>query len=136
MKAEMKNAMINRAQRSPNVEALKDRVSCDPKASLGDGLLSAEDLLKVVFPKSSSRPTTRWMRKLADTGELPHVRLGGKVFFPVERVRALLTGTAPRIKPALSEMSLAELWAEYSRVLDTSGRNAAHAFYINHLTQK
>jgi hypothetical protein len=98
--------------------------------------MKAEDLLKEVFPTLSSRPTTRWMRKLADTGELPHVRLGGKVFFPVERVRALLTGTAPRIKPALSEMSRAELWAEYSRVLDASGRNAAHQFYVEHITQK
>jgi hypothetical protein len=131
------NTPADRAQGSRAIENLKLRTSPAPSArdSHGEQLMSAQDLLAAVFPESS-RPSTRWMRKLAMNGEIPSVVLGGKVFFPVERVRALLTGTAPRTKPALSEMSRAELWAEYSRVLDASGRNAAHQFYVDHITQK
>lgn len=135
-----KNAtpIVDRAQRSRAIENLKDRTSRVPSASVTDGeqLMSAQDILLDVFPKESSRPSQRWIRKLAMNGEIPSVILSGRVFFPVERVRALLTGTAPRKKPAVSEMSRAELWSEYSRVLDASGREAAHRFYQDHITQK
>jgi hypothetical protein len=127
---------VDRAQGSRAIENLKTRTRLSPlPPSSSEQLMSAQDILLDVFP-ASSRPTTRWLRKLAMAGELPSVVLGGKVFFPVDRVRALLTGTAPRIKPEIEAMSRAELWAEYSRVLDASGRNAAHQFYIDHITQR
>jgi hypothetical protein len=127
----------DRARGSLAIENLKGRSAPVHSArdSHGEQLMSAQDILLDVFP-ASSRPSTRWLRKLAMAGELPSVVLGGKVFFPVDRVRALLTGTAPRIKPEIEAMSRAELWAEYSRVLDASGRNAAHQFYIDHITQR
>jgi hypothetical protein len=46
-----------------------------------------EVLLATLWPDEESRPTLRWLRKMTATRSVPHVKLGNRVWFSVQRVR-------------------------------------------------
>lgn len=98
----------------------------------GEGLLTASQVLAKVFPDKASRPSDRWLRRLASKGEVPSVRLGkGKTaphFFKLsEVVQALEKGRD------FGSMGRDELWRHYERTLTERGCEEAHRFYQQHM---
>jgi hypothetical protein len=59
------------------------------KSSINDteGLLTAEELLKAIWPNVKSRPSLRWLREQQAQCAIPSVKLGRLVFFDVDKVR-------------------------------------------------
>ncbi len=53
-------------------------------------LLSADSLLKEVWPDESSRPSLRWLRNMQARRAVPYVKLNRLVFFEADRVRSAL----------------------------------------------
>ena len=98
----------------------------------GEGLLTASQVLAKIFPDKASRPSDRWLRRLASKGEVPSVRLGkGKTsphFFKLsEVVQALEKGRD------FGSMGRDELWRHYERTLTERGCEEAHRFYQQHM---
>jgi len=54
------------------------------------GLLDAPGLLKAVWPDEGSRPSLRWLREMQARRVLPFIRVGRRIYFEPERVRAAL----------------------------------------------
>jgi hypothetical protein len=54
------------------------------------GLVGADTLRLILWPDPSSRPSLRWVRELQAKRVIPFIKLGVKVFFEPERVRAAL----------------------------------------------
>jgi hypothetical protein len=54
------------------------------------GLVGADTLRLILWPDPSSRPSLRWVRELQARRVIPFIKLGVKVFFEPERVRAAL----------------------------------------------
>lgn len=54
------------------------------------GLVSIETLRVALWPDEASRPSLRWLRELQARRRIPFLKIGPKVFFEVERVRAAL----------------------------------------------
>lgn len=60
----------------------------DPNiTSTPEGLLSAEELLKAIWPNPKSRPSLRWLREQQARRTLPMVKIGRLVFFDPAKVR-------------------------------------------------
>jgi hypothetical protein len=54
------------------------------------GLLNAPELLEALWPNRNTRPSLRWLRSLQARRAVPFLKVGHKVFFEAERVRAAL----------------------------------------------
>ena len=54
------------------------------------GLVGVDTLRFILWPDPSSRPSLRWVRELQARRVIPFIKLGVKVFFEPERVRAAL----------------------------------------------
>lgn len=54
------------------------------------GLVSAERLRELLWPDPASRPSLRWVRELQARRVIPFIKIGARVFFEPERVRAAL----------------------------------------------
>jgi hypothetical protein len=52
-------------------------------------LVSGDDLLRVLFPKTS-RPTLRWLRDMQNQRRVPFCKIGRLVFFYPDKVRDAL----------------------------------------------
>lgn len=62
----------------------------NPNTSAPEGLLSAEELLKSIWPNAKCRPSLRWLREQQVRRTLPYVKCGRLVFFcPVKCRKAL-----------------------------------------------
>lgn len=59
---------------------------------LDSTLVSGPELLKLLWEKPS-RPSMRWLRERQKQGDLPYVKIGGKVFFDVEGVKLAIATT-------------------------------------------
>ncbi len=59
-------------------------------SDVNTGLVDAEACLQAVFPVEATRPSLRWFRRLGAHRKIPSVRVGRRVFFNVEKVRAAL----------------------------------------------
>lgn len=55
--------------------------------TISSGLVSGEELLKIVWPDPASRPCLRWLRGLQKTKALPFLKVGRRVFFNPEKVQ-------------------------------------------------
>ncbi len=55
-----------------------------------EGLLGAKALLLALWPDEGSRPTLRWLRSMTKRKLIPYLKIGRRVFFEAERVRAAL----------------------------------------------
>jgi hypothetical protein len=55
--------------------------------STPEGLLTAEELLKAIWPNPKSRPSLRWLREQQSRRTLPMVKIGRLVFFDPAKVR-------------------------------------------------
>ena len=53
-------------------------------------LLTAESLLREVWPDEASRPSLRWLRSMQQRRALPFIKMNRLVFFEADRVRAAL----------------------------------------------
>ncbi len=53
-------------------------------------LLSADSLLREVWPDEASRPSLRWLRNMQSRRALPFTKINRLVFFEPDRVRAAL----------------------------------------------
>lgn len=51
------------------------------------GLLTAEELLKAIWPNEKSRPSLRWLREQQARRTVPFVKCGRLVFFDAAKVR-------------------------------------------------
>lgn len=58
--------------------------------TIKSGLVDVKGLLEQGWPDQSSRPSIRWAREMQARRVIPHIRIGGKVFFEVDRVMAAL----------------------------------------------
>lgn len=54
------------------------------------GLVNGEDLLKVLWPLETSRPTLRWLRSMQERRLVPFKRVSRRIFFDPAEVRAVL----------------------------------------------
>lgn len=54
------------------------------------GLVGVDALRLILWPDPSSRPSLRWVRELQARRAIPFIKVGVKVFFEPERVRAAL----------------------------------------------
>lgn len=63
------------------------------------GLLNAPELLEALWPNPKGRPSLRWLRSLQARRAVPFLKIGHKVFFEAERVRAALRKF--EVKPAI-----------------------------------
>ena len=61
-----------------------------PPAAPPPGLLSIEALRVTVWPDERQRPSLRWLRTLQARRAIPYIKIGRRVFFEAERVRAAL----------------------------------------------
>jgi hypothetical protein len=52
-----------------------------------EGLLEAEELLKVIWPNPKCRPSLRWLRQLQKDRKVPYIKIGHLVFFNPAKVR-------------------------------------------------
>lgn len=62
----------------------------NPQSNTPEGLLSAEELLSVIWPNPKSRPSLRWLREQQARRTLPHVKCGRLVFFDAAKVRQVI----------------------------------------------
>jgi len=53
-------------------------------------LVTAEELLPIIWPNEKSRPSLRWLRTQQDNRAIPYVKMGRLVFFDPEQVRAAI----------------------------------------------
>lgn len=53
-------------------------------------LVGAEDCILILFPCENSRPGLRTWRQWQSNGFLPYVRIGRRIYFDPEQVRAAL----------------------------------------------
>lgn len=53
-------------------------------------LLNGESLLKLLFPDQKTRPSVFWLKKMRQKKVIPFYRVGKRVFFNAEGVRAAL----------------------------------------------
>jgi len=70
-----------------------DEISSNPHPAVQStppGLLNATELLEALWPNPKSRPSLRWLRSLQARRAVPFLKVGHKVFFETERVRAAL----------------------------------------------
>jgi hypothetical protein len=58
--------------------------------ALSTGFLSAPELLEALWPNPDTRPSLRWLRSLQARRAVPFLKVGHKVLFEAERVRAAL----------------------------------------------
>lgn len=58
----------------------------NPPTNAPEGLLTAEELLKAIWPNPKSRPSLRWLREQQGR-TLPMVKIGRLVFFDAAKVR-------------------------------------------------
>lgn len=49
-----------------------------------------ERLLEIIFPDEDSRPTLRWLRKMQKLRRIPFVKIGRRVWFFPDQVRAAM----------------------------------------------
>jgi hypothetical protein len=63
------------------------------------GFVDAHGLLKAVWPDENSRPSLRWLREMQARRALPFIRIGRRIYFEPERVRAALRKF--EVKPAI-----------------------------------
>jgi len=56
-------------------------------------LVSAETLLKQLWPDEADRPSIRWLRSRTKDRTLPHIKLGHLVWFDMDEVREVITAT-------------------------------------------
>jgi hypothetical protein len=68
---------------TPSVPGGSDR-------ALPAGFLSAPELLEALWPNPVTRPSLRWLRSLQARRAVPFLKVGHKVLFEAERVRAAL----------------------------------------------
>ena len=54
------------------------------------GLLNANQLLKAVWPNEESRPSLGFLKNLKARRLIPYVKLGRRVFFDADQVRAAI----------------------------------------------
>lgn len=59
----------------------------NPPTHTPEGLLTAEELLKAIWPNPKSRPSLRWLREQQARRTLPMVKIGRLVFFDPAKVR-------------------------------------------------
>ena len=57
--------------------------------SVEEKLVNVDELLEILWTKQS-RPSSRWLRDRTDSGEIPHVPLGGRIFYSVDAVKEAL----------------------------------------------
>lgn len=62
----------------------------DEETDTPHALVTAETLLKKLFPEESDRPSLRWLRGLQAKRLIPYKKIGRLVFFDVAEVRAAL----------------------------------------------
>jgi len=55
-----------------------------------NALLSAEELLREIFPDDNKRPSVRWLRELQAKRRIPFRKIGRFVFFDPTEVRSAL----------------------------------------------
>lgn len=55
-----------------------------------NALLSAEELLREIFPDDKKRPSVRWLRQLQTKRQIPFRKMGRFVFFDPAEVRLAL----------------------------------------------
>lgn len=111
-------------------EALENRSLAQANA---EGLLSAKQVLAKIFSDNESRPNDRWLRRLAQNGEVPSVRMGGSVFFKLSEVVAALNGDGKPTDEDFERMPLNELWQHYEGLPHT---NAKSEFYRKHISPR
>jgi hypothetical protein len=58
-----------------------------PHSDTHEGLLTAEELLKAIWPNEKSRPSLRWLREQQSRRTLPYVKCGRLVYFDPAKVR-------------------------------------------------
>jgi hypothetical protein len=68
----------------------KTKITESAAPGQADGLVGVEALRLILWPDPASRPSLRWVRELQARRVIPHIKLGVKVFFEPERVRAAL----------------------------------------------
>lgn len=81
-------------------------------------LVNVDELLEILWTKQS-RPSSRWLRDRTDTGEIPHVKLGGRIFYSVEAVKDALLRKPKFIafNPSSKEEERAA-WKHYKAEMD------------------
>jgi hypothetical protein len=62
----------------------------DQNSQNPEGLLSAEELLSVIWPNEKSRPCLRTLREFQAKRMVPYVKLGRLVYFDPAKVRRAL----------------------------------------------
>lgn len=62
----------------------------NPHSLTPEGLLTADELLKVIWPNPVSRPSLRWLRDQQARRTLPYIKCGRLVFFDPANVRLAL----------------------------------------------
>lgn len=55
-----------------------------------EGLLTADELLKAIWPNQKSRPSLRTLREWQAQRIVPYVKIGGLVFFNPVKVRLVI----------------------------------------------
>ena len=53
-------------------------------------LIGAETLLRVIWPEQSDRPSMRWLIRQRKRGTIPYVKIGHRVWFYADDVRAAI----------------------------------------------
>ena len=76
----------------PHPASLTGVVECmdEPTQTSPPGLVSIETLRETLWPDPASRPSVRWLRELQARRMVPFLKIGSKVYFEPERVRAAL----------------------------------------------
>jgi hypothetical protein len=59
----------------------------NPQSNTPEGLLTAEELLKAIWPNERSRPSLRTIRQWQAKRIVPYVKCGRLVFFDPAKVR-------------------------------------------------
>lgn len=59
----------------------------DTQSNTPEGLLTADELLKAIWPNPQSRPSLRWLRSQQSRRTLPYVKCGRLVYFDPAKVR-------------------------------------------------
>ncbi|HWB02799.1 MAG TPA: hypothetical protein VG796_07215 [Verrucomicrobiales bacterium] len=69
---------------------MKTPITTDAIQAPPGGLLNAQELLATLWPNPETRPSLRWLRSLQARRAVPFYRVGRRIFFDSQRVKAAL----------------------------------------------